>query len=133
MKTCCDPQEWDEIIWYVWRWSYIWVHKKSCPFVKSADYKRFIKWYWEWWTAENTADLDIEFLYLANDSWKVFKIFDIDWVWISKIFYEEDLNPNFQVLKIWVYFTNLNNFSLLVEKIQELDFVQNIFVKNLKS
>ncbi|MCD5383044.1 RelA/SpoT family protein [Candidatus Gracilibacteria bacterium] len=133
MKTCCDPQEGDEIIGYVGRGSYIGVHKKSCPFVKSADYKRFIKGYWEGGPAEYTADLDIEFLYLANDSGKVFKIFDIDGVWISKIFYEEDLNPNFQVLKIGVYFTNLNNFSLLVEKIQELDFVQNIFVKNLKS
>lgn len=133
METCCNPQEWDEILWYVWRWSSIWVHKKDCSFIKWADYKRFIKWYWEWWPVEYSADLEIEFLWLADNSWDIFDLFKIRWVSISRIFYEEDLNPKFQKLIIWVYFTNLNNFSILIEKINELDFIQDVFVKNLKS
>ena len=133
METCCNPQEWDEIIWYIGRGASIWVHKKDCPFIKSADYKRFIKWFWEWWPVEYSADLEIHFSNLANDSWKVFKLFDIDWVTINKIVYNEDLNPKFQVLTVWTNFVNLNNFSILIEKIWELNFVQSILVKDLKS
>jgi len=133
METCCNPQEWDEIIWYVWRWQYIWVHKKDCPFIKWADYKRFIKWYWESDPIEYSADIEIKLLWVAKNSWKIFEKFSLDWVTVSKIFYEEDLNPKFQILIIWVNFTNLNNFSLLVEKIWDLGFVQDVLVKNLRS
>lgn len=133
MTTCCDPKEWDEIIWYIWRWSSIWVHKKDCSFVKTADYKRFIKWFWEWWLVEYSADLEIQFLWLADNSWDIFDLFKIKWVTISSISYEEDLNPNFQKLIIWANFTDLNNFSILIEKVNELDFIQDVIVKNLKS
>ena len=133
MESCCDPKEWDEIIWYIWRWSSIWIHKKDCAFIKSADYKRFIKWFWEWWPVEYSADLELKLEFVVKDFYKIFELFEMKWLSISKILYEENLNPNFQILNIWVNFTDLNNFSLLIEKIDELDFIHEVSVNNLSS
>lgn len=123
VDNCCNPWPWDEIIWYVTRWTYIWVHKKFCPFISSADHSRFLKASWSTDPIEYTARAKVVF---KKEDWIlswILKLLDIEWLNFDRIEYTNNLSPIEDVVEISVSFRDLNLFSIAVDEIKGFKWV----------
>jgi len=119
VKNCCNPLPWDEIIWYVTRWKYIWIHKISCSFIAWADYLRFLKASWGTDSLEYIATIKVTF---EKQDWVlalILNVLDIEGLSFDKINYVQTLNPMRDEIDLSISFKELRIFSSSVEQMKK--------------